>query len=177
MVEQCHSFYGSRDIAPQRCDKIAKKASLPLYLYLTIYLYDNLYEMGGPEKPPSRYRINLKFFLPAVGQWRRKCASFQSSSFILTLFSKALKSPILGNRVNFVLLCWQLLRPLIAGGHSCRFATQGSAVLRTALPDYVWQCFNEVSWEGIKSGGRACQRRDSFGGQSWYLNLESKTLI
>ena len=35
MVEQCHSFYGSRDIAPQRWDKIAKKASLPLYLYLS----------------------------------------------------------------------------------------------------------------------------------------------
>ena len=30
--------------------------------------HDNLYEMGGPEKPPSRNRINLKFFLPAVEQ-------------------------------------------------------------------------------------------------------------
>ena len=64
MVEQCRSFYGSRDIAPQRWEKIAKKASLPLYLGP---LYDNLYEMVGPEKPPSRHRINLKFFCQQLG--------------------------------------------------------------------------------------------------------------
>ena len=102
--------------------KKKRLSSIYIYIYRP---HDNLYEMGGPEKPPSRCRINLKFFLPAVGQWRRKCTSFQSSSSILTLFSRALKSPILGNRVNFVLLCWQLLRPLIAVGYSCRFATAG----------------------------------------------------
>ena len=136
---------------------IAKRSLISIPL--SIYLYDNLYEMGGPEKPPSRYQINLKIFLPAVGQWRRKCTSFQSSSSFLTLFSRALKPPILGNRVNFVLLCWQLLRPLIAVGYSCRFATagqcrasHGTARLRLAVLTRLVG--------GIKSGGRACQRRD-----------------
>ena len=87
MVEQCHSFYGSRDIAPQRWDKIAKKASLPLYLPtylgpLSIYLYDNLYEMGGPEKPPSRYRINLKFFCQQLGNEEESVQVFR----VLALF-------------------------------------------------------------------------------------------
>ena len=98
-----------------------KRLSIYRSIYLSIYMsHDNLHVNRGSGKPPSRDQIHLKFFLPSVQQWSRRFAKFQDPSSILTWFSRPLKLAILGNRGNFVLLCWQVtLTELYAKSLNC----------------------------------------------------------
>ena len=63
--------------------------------------HDNLFENGGARKPPSRYPLDLKIFLPLVWTPSRILAKFQVSISILTWFKRHLNTAVFAKSYFF----------------------------------------------------------------------------
>ena len=63
--------------------------------------HDNLFEIGGSRKPPSRYPFDLKFCIPSIWSTSRSLATFEVSNSILTWFFWYLNMAIFGVFTEF----------------------------------------------------------------------------